>query len=55
MWADDRWQIIEPADPTENMEPLYGHPTNCINCGAVLHDYICEFCGTDNSRIKIRH
>ena len=21
-------------------------PTNCKNCGAVLHGYICEYCGT---------
>lgn len=21
--------------------------TNCINCGAPMHGYICEYCGTD--------
>ena len=23
------------------------HPTNCKNCGAVLHSNTCEFCGTE--------
>lgn len=24
-------------------------PTNCKNCGAPLHEHICEFCGTEYS------
>lgn len=30
---------------TLKMKP---HPTNCVNCGAVLKDYRCEYCGTVN-------
>ena len=26
------------------------HPTNCVNCGAVLKDYKCEYCGTEYPR-----
>ena len=26
------------------------HPTNCTNCGAVLKDYKCEYCGTEYPR-----
>lgn len=22
-------------------------PSNCVNCGAVLHGNICEYCGTE--------
>lgn len=22
-------------------------PTNCVNCGAILHGNICEYCGTE--------
>lgn len=25
------------------------YPTNCKNCGAILHNHICEYCGSDNS------
>lgn len=24
------------------------YPTNCKNCGAILHNHICEYCGSDN-------
>ena len=32
---------------TMKMKP---HPTNCANCGAVLKDYKCEYCGTEYPR-----
>ena len=32
---------------TLKMKP---HPTNCVNCGAVLKDYTCRYCGTDHPR-----
>lgn len=25
---------------------MVDHITNCPNCGGVLHDYICDYCGT---------
>lgn len=25
------------------------YPTNCKNCGAILHNHICEYCGSNNS------
>lgn len=28
------------------------YPTNCKNCGAILHDNICEYCGSDNGEYK---
>ena len=24
------------------------YPTNCKNCGAILYNHICEYCGSDN-------
>ena len=35
------------TDYTLKMKP---HPTNCANCGAVLKDYKCEYCGTEYPR-----
>lgn len=26
------------------------YPTNCVNCGAVLHENKCEYCGTEYHR-----
>lgn len=26
--------------------PKQLHPTNCRNCGAPLHGFVCEYCGT---------
>ena len=35
---------------TEGQKVKYrSHPTNCVNCGAVLSGYKCEYCGTDYS------
>lgn len=30
------------SNPTEENK----HPANCVNCGAVLHNNVCEYCGT---------
>ena len=27
--------------------PKVKYPKNCINCGATLHSYKCEYCGTE--------
>ena len=27
--------------------------TNCINCGAVLHGNVCEYCGTEYNNASI--
>ena len=35
------------TDSALKMKP---HPTNCENCGAVLRDYKCEYCGTEYPR-----
>ena len=32
---------------TVKMKP---HPTNCVNCGAILKDYKCKYCGTEHPR-----
>ena len=42
----DRWEWICPYEDTEQEE----YPTNCVNCGAVLHSSKCEYCGTENRR-----
>lgn len=49
--------VITPKNPHVIVFPLpeddsrqtisRKHPTNCKNCGAVLHSNICEFCGTE--------
>ena len=38
--------IVFPLEDAET-EVTHHHPTNCKNCGAVLHSNICEFCGTE--------
>lgn len=43
-------EIIEVVTTKENHSPRIEHsqkPTNCINCGAVLTSYKCEYCGTE--------
>lgn len=27
--------------------------TNCINCGAILHGNVCEYCGTEYNNVAI--
>lgn len=50
------WDPILPMDsvcgyyPKEEVHIIY--PTNCKNCGAILHDNICEYCGSDNGEYK---
>ena len=48
-------EIIEVVDAKDNNEShvVYEqHPTNCINCGATLTSYKCEYCGTYYQRRK---
>lgn len=41
LFSDD-----EPNYRTIETHIIY--PTNCKNCGAILHNHICEYCGSDN-------
>lgn len=50
MFTAQGWQPVYP-DPGY-MEAGKTHPANCKNCGAVLHGYICEYCGTDNLNVR---
>ena len=48
------WTIISPtiSDYTITTKSTDRHiiyPSNCRNCGAVLHNHICEYCGSNNS------
>lgn len=36
--------------PITQHQKIKPHPTNCVNCGAVLKDYKCEYCGTEYPR-----
>lgn len=37
---------IEKVTNDNISKPKY-YPTNCVNCGAVLHGNQCEYCGTE--------
>lgn len=37
-------------DDTDSALKMRPHPTNCVNCGAVLTDYKCKYCGTEYPR-----
>jgi hypothetical protein len=37
---------IEKVTNDNISEPKH-YPTNCVNCGAVLHGNQCEYCGTE--------
>ena len=53
---DDGMIVITPKHvmypAADYMEAGKTHPTNCQNCGAVLHGYVCEYCGTDNLNVR---
>ena len=58
IWActttTDKWGVIgSPSDyslTNKSIEEKHiTYPTNCKNCGAILHNHICEYCGSDNS------
>lgn len=49
-----KWDVISsPSDYSLTNKPVkekrITYPTNCKNCGAILHNHICEYCGSDNS------
>ena len=48
VYAGGDWECITSGFCEFNTQITY--PTNCKNCGAVLHSYICEYCGTDNKK-----
>lgn len=43
-------EVIEIVNQGNNNKPHIIHskrPTNCVNCGAILSSYKCEYCGTE--------
>ena len=43
-------EVIEVVSTEDNNKPHIMHSrrhTNCVNCGAILTSYKCEFCGTE--------
>ena len=59
IFANGRWTVISypdksfarPSTPTSGSNLVHPHPTNCKNCGAVLHGNICEYCGTEYTQV----
>lgn len=45
VYIGSTWDMVGTLDTIR--EPELPHPTNCKNCGAVLHSSKCEFCGTE--------
>ena len=46
VWCGSKWEELGSSSGTEASKIKY--PSNCKNCGAVLHSEICEYCGTNN-------
>ena len=42
--------LFTDKDTDSSTVKMKSHPTNCVNCGAVLKDYRCEYCGTEHPR-----
>lgn len=42
--------LFTDKDTDSSAVKMKPHPTNCENCGAVLRDYKCEYCGTEYPR-----
>lgn len=48
MWTEIGFISMLPGDDEPVQDPVPKiHPTNCKNCGAALHSYVCEYCGTE--------
>lgn len=51
LYTGNKFERLESCNDTNSstlkMKP---HPTNCVNCGAVLTDYKCKYCGTEHPR-----
>ena len=51
LYTGTKFEHLESYNDTDSstmkMKP---HPTNCLNCGAVLTGYTCKYCGTDYPR-----
>ena len=44
-----KWDVIGSSSENKPIEEKrITYPTNCKNCGAILHNHICEYCGSDN-------
>ena len=43
-----KWEEFGKTSYEVNVQPAkIKYPSNCKNCGAVLHSEICEYCGTE--------
>lgn len=47
---NSKFELLGYDDDTDYTLKMKPHPTNCVNCGAVLKDYKCEYCGTEYPR-----
>ena len=56
LYTEVGWDCITSAptsyEPSTQIKKIT-YPTNCKNCGAVLHNNICEYCNTDNKEERI--
>ena len=43
-------KLCASENDTNSAPKMKPHPTNCVNCGAVLTDYKCKYCGTEHPR-----
>ena len=48
IYTGDKWVELYSAKNNESPKKIV-YPSNCKNCGAILHNAICEYCSTDNS------
>ena len=44
MWSGSTWICLGTMNESTDQT---SHPTNCVNCGAILHSCRCEYCGTE--------
>ena len=49
--TDSTWMKLASAyDNSKSMKLTY--PSNCKNCGAVLHRAVCDYCSTNNTILE---
>ena len=48
VWVDNDWIRIDSDYQSHRKKKIIPFPTNCKNCGAIMHDYVCEACGTEH-------
>lgn len=58
IWWNGSWNPMSKIDTVDSLgyrnEAKHMYPKICTRCGAQMHSFVCEFCGTEYGEEEIK-